>query len=96
MATDRVNMIVSGRVQGVFFRDYTVEQARRLGLAGWVRNLPDGAVEIEAEGPPGALAQLEQWCHSGSPMAQVVRVVSRSVTARGEQGDFHRRPTPRR
>ncbi len=54
----RVRVIVEGRVQGVWFRDTTREEALRLGVAGWVRNLPDGRVEAVFEGPPTAVAAL--------------------------------------
>jgi acylphosphatase len=63
---------VSGRVQGVAFRASTAQAARRLGLRGWVRNLPDGRVEIEAEGDRAALEALVAWCRRGPPAARVV------------------------
>lgn len=67
--------LVSGRVQGVFFRASTREQALALGLAGCARNLPDGKVEVLAEGATAALDQLERWLHQGPPAAQVITVV---------------------
>lgn len=67
----RVNVFVSGRVQGVFFRASTLEQAQRLGLTGWVKNLPDGSVEIVAEGSKPSLQSLIDWAHQGPPDAQV-------------------------
>lgn len=64
-------MIVSGRVQGVFFRAYTCEEAQRLGLYGWVRNLPNGSVEVLAEGEPQKLEALKSFCRQGPPYARV-------------------------
>ncbi|NOZ10231.1 MAG: acylphosphatase [Gammaproteobacteria bacterium] len=66
---------VSGHVQGVFFRASTRDQARRLGLTGWVRNLPDGKVELLACGEGTALAYLQDWLYQGPPMAKVAQVV---------------------
>jgi acylphosphatase len=62
---------VHGRVQGVFFRQSTVEQARALGLSGWVRNHEDGHVEGIAAGPPEALERLRAWLGHGPPAARV-------------------------
>ena len=69
-----VRFVVSGRVQGVFFRASTREEALRLGLTGHARNLPDGNVEVLACGADAALAQLERWLALGPPLAQVSRV----------------------
>lgn len=66
---------VSGRVQGVFFRASTRDQARHLGLTGWVCNLPNGNVELLACGEEFALARLKDWLHQGPPMARVTQVV---------------------
>ena len=65
---------VAGRVQGVWYRGWTVDQARALGLSGWVRNRRDGSVEILADGPEEALAELVRRCHDGPPAARVERV----------------------
>lgn len=67
----RAHVHVSGRVQGVFYRANTREQADRLGVAGWVRNLPDGRVEAVFEGPRDRVEQAVEWCHEGSPAADV-------------------------
>jgi acylphosphatase len=67
----RRRFIVRGRVQGVFFRAATVEQARALGLGGYVRNRADGTVEVEAEGAEQALEALERWLWRGPPLARV-------------------------
>lgn len=63
--------IVTGRVQGVYFRQSTRDQAASLGLTGWVRNLPDGSVEGMACGTPAALEQLNSWLRRGPPAAKV-------------------------
>jgi len=69
-----MKFVVSGRVQGVFFRASTREEALRLGLTGHARNLPDGSVEVVACGDDAALAELERWLALGPPLAQVSRV----------------------
>lgn len=74
MAALAIRLVVRGRVQGVGFRYATVEQGRRLGLDGWARNLPDGAVEVVAAGPADAIERLARWCRSGPPSARVTSV----------------------
>jgi acylphosphatase len=70
----RVRIVVSGLVQGVFYRAQTREEAQFLGLSGWVRNLPDGRVEVVAEGPKDDLERLVAWCWKGPPSARVTGV----------------------
>jgi acylphosphatase len=70
---------VSGRVQGVGFRYGTAEQARALGLAGYVRNLSDGGVEVLARGTETAVSELLEWLHRGPPMARVHEVAVESA-----------------
>jgi len=65
---------VRGSVQGVWYRGSTVDEARRLGLGGTVRNLPDGSVEVVATGPRGDVEQLIAWCRRGPPAARVESV----------------------
>ncbi len=72
MATQRI--LVSGRVQNVSFRDWTVRTAQRLGLIGWVRNLRDGRVEMLAAGEEGAIGALVDACRQGPPLARVEHV----------------------
>jgi acylphosphatase len=67
----RFRVIVSGRVQGVFFRDSCWQTARELGVRGWVRNRADGAVELVAEGGRPAVDSLVSWCCKGPPRARV-------------------------
>jgi acylphosphatase len=70
----RVHLKIHGRVQGVYFRASTLEQARRLGLTGWVMNCPDSSVEVVAEGERDQLEKLVRWCRTGPPGAQVNEV----------------------
>jgi len=67
----RIRLWISGRVQGVCFRAYTLEEGRRLGLRGIVRNLPDGRVEVLAQGQREKLKKLEAFCRKGPPYADV-------------------------
>jgi acylphosphatase len=79
----RVRANVTGRVQGVAYRASTVEQARVHGLTGWVRNLPDGSVELEAQGDDARVSALLAWCRHGPPAARVagVTVEDRDIVA---------------
>ena len=70
----RRRVVVHGRVQGVFFRDTTRRMARSRGLAGWVRNLPDGTVEAVFEGEPDPVESMADWCGQGPRGASVERV----------------------
>ncbi len=91
MATEnheRAHVHVSGRVQGVFFRDAASQKARELGLSGWVRNLPDGRVEALFEGPPEKVRQAVQWCESGTPESEVENVDADFEAARGDLTSF--------
>ena len=72
MAVQRI--LVSGRVQGVGYRDWVVRTAQRTGLTGWVRNLKDGRVEIVASGDEEVLNALIDGCRDGSPLARVEHV----------------------
>ena len=73
MSADRIarRVVVSGDVQGVFFRDSTRREANGLGVTGWVRNRSDGRVEALFEGPPDAVARLVRWCGDGPRHATV-------------------------
>lgn len=80
--------VVTGRVQGVGFRAFTAEAARAEGLGGWVRNLPDGAVEVQAEGELEALRRFEWRLWQGPPHGRVDDVASEDVVPSGATG-FH-------
>ena len=70
----RVRVRVQGRVQGVGFRYATRHEAERIGLAGWVRNCPDGTVEAEFSGDRATLESMVTWCEHGPALARVERV----------------------
>lgn len=74
MSNIRVRLIIEGRVQGVWFRDSTRREAIRLGVHGWVKNRPDGRVEVLAEGPQDKVKELMVWCHHGPTAARVSHV----------------------
>lgn len=84
----RIEIFVRGRVQGVFYRDSTRRKARELGLVGTVRNLPDGSVEIVAEGSAASLEALLQWARLGPPAAEVKDTSASYGTPNGEFADF--------
>lgn len=84
----RLQARVSGRVQGVGYRMFVVREARRLGLEGWVRNCPDGAVELAAEGPEGRLRQLEAALRRGPAGSRVEQVSARYSGATRELSGF--------
>ncbi len=87
----RAHVLVSGRVQGVFFRHLTREEARKLGLAGWVRNTEDGKVEAVFEGPKEAVDHMVAWCREGPEWAVVEGIEVRSEDPEG-LGSFEVRP----
>lgn len=74
MEKSRVHLIIKGYVQGVFYRASTRDTAVRLGLKGWVRNLPDGSVEVVFEGPVDKIQQAIHWCREGPPGASVLKI----------------------
>jgi len=82
----RKRVVAHGRVQGVWFRDSARHQAERHGLAGWVRNRPDGAVAAELEGPPTEVELVVRWFRHGPPDARVDRVEVTDVPTQGESG----------
>lgn len=71
---ERVRAIISGRVQGVWYRQSTADEANRVGVAGWVRNLPDGSVEAVFEGEVDKVRAMVVWCRKGPPFAKVTKV----------------------
>ena len=81
----RCRMTVSGRVQGVFYRDSCARVAAGLGVRGWVRNLSDGSVQVVAEGERDAVEQLVEWCRQGPPRAVVLDVAIVDEPPAGER-----------
>lgn len=77
--SDCIHCVVSGRVQGVFYRAATCEMAMQLGVKGWICNMPDGAVELEACGTPDQIGKLYKWLWQGSPHAKVTDVSCETV-----------------
>lgn len=69
-----VRLIIQGRVQGVGFRYYVLHRARELGIKGYVKNLPDGNVLVEAVGENENLARFMDWCRQGPPLARVTGI----------------------
>ena len=87
----RAHVFVSGRVQGVFFRQKTKQTADNVGVSGWVRNLPDGRVEAVFEGEQQAVKALVEFCHHGPSYARVTNVEVAWEQYRGEFADFQTR-----
>lgn len=77
-------MTVRGKVQGVGYREGCRRCAQELGLSGWVRNLPDGTVEVEAEGRPHNLTAFLIWCERGPLPARVISVHTRRIAPAGD------------
>ena len=93
MPETRARALVSGRVQGVFFRAAAAETAEQAGLAGFVRNLRDGRVEVVFEGDKETIRRLIDWCHQGPTSARVDSVEVFWEAATGEFIGFSQRPT---
>jgi acylphosphatase len=83
-----VRVRITGRVQGVWFRGWTRQEARRLGLAGWVRNMPDGSVEALFTGPGAAVDTMLVLCRQGPPHARVDGVEATPVAPVPELTEF--------
>lgn len=86
MSMRAVDVTVTGLVQGVFFRARCADEARRVGVHGWVRNEDDGSVRCHFEGDPAAVDGLVAWCREGSPRAQVEHVEVAEAEATGVAG----------
>ncbi len=84
----RAHLRIYGLVQGVFFRSSMRAVAHKLGVKGWVRNLPDGSVEAVVEGSRDAVEEIIRWAHRGPPAAVVERVEVRWEEYKGEFKDF--------
>lgn len=85
MSKVRAHLIVTGRVQGVYYRAETRDQAEALGLTGWVKNRPDRSVEVVVEGRREDVEKLIGWCRQGPPVAEVTGV---SVSWENYTGEF--------
>jgi acylphosphatase len=81
-----MHLFVEGRVQGVWFRETAYHLATAHDVSGWVRNLPDGRVEVVYEGPPDAVDELVTWTHRGPDRALVTLVEIHDETPQGERG----------
>jgi acylphosphatase len=88
MALKQIQLVVRGRVQGVYFRASAQREAKRLGLVGWVKNRADSSVEILAEGEEEAIRELYGWAQKGPSAARVDRVETRWRSYTGEFADF--------
>ena len=88
MTKARKNFLVEGKVQGVGYRRWAASKALSLGLSGWVRNLPSGAVEVQAQGDPEALDELEALLGEGPAAARVARVTSVEKPPEGDEEPF--------
>lgn len=84
----RVHVLISGRVQGVFFRSNTKDKADELSITGWVRNLSDGRVEAVFEGREESIEKMLQWCRKGPGYALVEKVEVIQEPYKGEFGSF--------
>lgn len=84
----RVHLNVHGVVQGVFFRASTQAKAHDVGVTGWVRNLPDGSVEAEVQGPKAKVDAMVGWCHLGPRHANVDRVDVQDIDPVDGEPDF--------
>lgn len=84
------HILVSGHVQGVSFRVNAQKQANRLGLDGWVRNIPNGSVEIHAEGPDACVEEFIEWCRVGPSEAFVKDVKVKMVPVDGGPRGFYK------
>ncbi len=88
MSKERVNVIIRGRVHGVFYRASAREKARELGLTGWVKNRVDKTVEVVAEGERRKLEDLVEWCYVGPPDAYITDVEVKWESYTGEFREF--------
>lgn len=89
----RRRLVITGRVQNVFFRDWMTQRAEALGIAGWVRNRHDGSVEAMIEGPPEMVEALVRVAHDGSAAARVDRVDVTDEPPGAPLRGFEQRPT---
>ncbi|KAJ4837779.1 hypothetical protein Tsubulata_026320 [Turnera subulata] len=88
-----VRVVIKGRVQGVFYRNWTVDNATELGLKGWVRNRRDGSVEALFSGDADTVQEMEQRCRRGPPAAMVTALQVFPCSDDPETNGFERKPT---
>ncbi|HEX4621295.1 MAG TPA: acylphosphatase [Myxococcaceae bacterium] len=94
MSAKRVRVVIRGEVQGVGFRWSAQSEAQRLGLSGWVRNLPSGEVEAEVEGVTQSVEAFVAWCKRGPPSARVEAVAVEDSYVLEDRRGFHIRHGP--
>ncbi|XP_077236149.1 acylphosphatase family [Tasmannia lanceolata] len=92
MPIKTVKVLIKGRVQGVFYRNWTIDNARELGLKGWVRNRRDGSVEALFSGDPNSVQEMESRCRRGPPSALVTALDVRP-SDEDPGPEFDRKPT---
>jgi acylphosphatase len=85
---ENVHVVISGKVQGVWFRASTKQIAKQLGLTGWIRNTSDGCVEAVFEGEECLINKMIKWCHQGSPLSKVNNVEVKNQEPTNEFSDF--------
>ena len=88
MAQKQIHLVARGRVQGVFYRASAQREAKRLGITGWVKNRPDGSVEIVAEGEEDQVKDFLAWAQHGPSTARVDKVETRWRSYTGEFAEF--------
>jgi acylphosphatase len=88
MALKRIHLVIRGRVQGVYYRASAVREAKRLGLTGWVKNRPDSAVEVVAEGEEDQVKDFLAWAQHGPSTARVDKIDTRWRSYTGEFATF--------
>jgi len=84
----RVHLIISGLVQGVFFRKHAQEKAKLIGITGWIGNEADGTVAVVAEGPSNKINDFVDWCSSGPSTSRVDKVKKEKIPYMAEFEDF--------
>ena len=84
----KVHVVISGRVQGVWFRANTKEKAKKLGITGWVRNTSSGNVEGVFEGEESLIQEMIEWCYRGPPLAKVANVEVKNQEPTNDFNDF--------
>ena len=89
MAIKRLHLVIHGKIQGVYFRDYTKAEALSLGVAGWIQNMSNGTVEAVIEGESELVDKMLAWLEVGSPGSEVEKIVAREERPYGETGAFN-------